>query len=128
MGTNFVSQELVAIETGFIKRKRRTYSDDFKRELIQKCRHPHTSIASVALEHGINTNLLNRWVKNASIESDITNVEPVSNFIAIPINHSTPSKDITFKIQNPKSDQTLQLTWPMTEMASLAQLIRELTS
>ncbi|WP_418655449.1 transposase [Acinetobacter ursingii] len=86
MVTNFVSQELVDIEAGFVKRKRRTYSDDFKCELVQKCRHPHTSIASVALEHGINTNLLNRWVKNASIESDISNVEPVSNFIAIPIN------------------------------------------
>lgn len=127
MGTNFVSQEL-ATETELVKRKRRTYSDDFKRELIQKCRHPHTSIASVALEHGINTNLLNRWVKNASIENSISNIESVSNFIAIPINHPLSPQNITFKIQRPKSDQTLQLTWPMTEMASLAQLIRELTS
>ena len=127
MGTHFVNQELAA-ETEFVKRKRCTYSDDFKRELVQKCRHPHTSIASVALEHGINTNLLNRWVENASIENGISNLDPVSNFIAIPINHPTPSKDITFKIHNPKSDQTLHLTWPITETASLAQLIRELTS
>lgn len=104
-----------------------SYSDDFKRELVQKCRHPHISIASVALEHGINTNLLNRWVKNASLGNGISNVEPVSNFIAIPIDH-TPSKNITFKIQSSKSDQTLQLTWPITDISSLAQLIRELTS
>ena len=78
MGTNSVSQELVAIEAGFIKRKRRTYSDDFKPELVQKCRQPHTSIASVAFEHGINTNLLNRWVKNASIKNGISSMSRCS--------------------------------------------------
>lgn len=44
-----MSQELVAIETGFIKRKRRTYSDDFKRELIQKCRHPPIWMMAICL-------------------------------------------------------------------------------
>ena len=127
MGTNFVNQELAAIEAESLKRKRRTYSNDFKRELVQKCRHPHTSIASVALEHGINTNLLNRWVKQASLENGILNVKPISNFIAIPLEH-TPSRDITFKNQPFKSDQAIQLTWSMKDITSLAQLICELTS
>ena len=83
MGTKFMNQELAVIDADRVKRKRRTQRNDFKRELIQKCHHPHISIASVALEHGINTNLLNPWVKNASLENAILNVEPRSNFIAI---------------------------------------------
>ena len=64
MGTKFMNKELTIINNDRVKRKRRTYSDDFKHELlIQKCHHPYISIARVALEHGINTNLLNRWVK-----------------------------------------------------------------
>lgn len=59
-----MNQKLAIIDTDRVRRKRRTYNDEFKLELVQKCHHPHISIASVALEHGFNTNLLNRWVKN----------------------------------------------------------------
>lgn len=124
MGTNFVSQELAA-ETELVKRKRRTYSDDFKRELIQKCHHPHISIARVALEHGINTNLLNRWV--IFNEKSIDKPETLSIFIAISIERESP-KEICFKIQIRTAHQSIQLTWPATEMVSLAQLMRELTA
>jgi len=122
-----MSQELTVIDVELVKRKRRIYSDDFKRELVQKCRHPHVSIASVALEHGINTNLLNRWVKQASNENSISELETVPNFIAIPVDR-TAAQDITFKIQMSASDQAIQLTWSKMEIKSLAQLIRELTS
>ena len=122
-----MSQELTVVDVGLVKRKRRIYSDDFKRELVQKCRHPHISIASVALEHGINTNLLNRWVKQASNENSISELKTVPDFMAIPIDRA-PTKEISFKIQIPSSSQVVQLTWSMNEIASLAQLIRELTS
>ena len=44
-------------------RKRRVYSAQFKAELIAACQQPGASIAATAREHGINANVLHRWLK-----------------------------------------------------------------
>jgi transposase-like protein len=41
---------------------RRTYSVAAKRALVQMCLRPGVSVASTALAHGINANLLRRWM------------------------------------------------------------------
>jgi transposase len=38
------------------------YDPEAKRELVGICLQPGTSIAKVALEHGINANLLRKWI------------------------------------------------------------------
>ena len=46
-----------------VPRTRRTYSAQFKAELIAACRQPGASIAATAREHGMNANVLHRWLK-----------------------------------------------------------------
>jgi transposase-like protein len=41
---------------------RRTYSKTAKRSLVQMCLRPGVSVAGTALAHGINANLLRRWI------------------------------------------------------------------
>jgi transposase len=41
---------------------RRTYSLAAKRALVQLCDRPGVSVAGMALAHGINANLLRRWM------------------------------------------------------------------
>jgi len=41
---------------------RRTYNVAAKRALVQMCLRPGVSVASTALAHGINANLLRRWM------------------------------------------------------------------
>jgi transposase-like protein len=41
---------------------RRTYSRDYKLELIEACSVPGVSVAAVALSHRINANLVRRWI------------------------------------------------------------------
>lgn len=41
---------------------RRTYSLAAKRALVQLCNRPGVSVAGMALAHGINANLLRRWM------------------------------------------------------------------
>lgn len=47
------------------RRRRRTHSAEFKAKVVAACREPGISIASVALAHGLNANLLRRWVVTA---------------------------------------------------------------
>jgi len=48
---------------------RRTYSRAAKRELVERCKAPGVSVAGLALAHGINANLLRRWIERYGKES-----------------------------------------------------------
>lgn len=43
-----------------IKRRRR-YSAGFKHRVLTECNQPNTSVAEVALRHGLNLNLVHKW-------------------------------------------------------------------
>ena len=46
-----------------LAKKRRTYSAEFKQQIVQACKAPDVSIASVALQHGLNTHLVSKWIR-----------------------------------------------------------------
>ncbi len=43
---------------------RRCYDPEAKRALVEACLQPGVSVAGMALEHGINANLLRKWIGN----------------------------------------------------------------
>jgi len=43
-------------------RQRTTYPKLFESQIVQECLQPDVSIASVALRHGINANLVRKWI------------------------------------------------------------------
>ena len=43
------------------KTARRKHGEAFKRTLIERCLHPGASVSAIALENGINANLLFKW-------------------------------------------------------------------
>lgn len=43
------------------KATRRQYTAQFKAELVQRCLHPGASVSAIALENGINANVVFRW-------------------------------------------------------------------
>lgn len=44
------------------RRRRRIHAPQFKAELVAICQQPGISVTAIALDHGINANLLRRWV------------------------------------------------------------------
>jgi len=44
---------------------RRTYAEEFKRSMVKECLAPGVSVAGTGLKHGINPNLLRRWIRKA---------------------------------------------------------------
>jgi transposase len=42
--------------------QRHSYPKSFKAQVVQECLQPGASIASVALGHGINANLVRKWI------------------------------------------------------------------
>ena len=39
-----------------------TYDEEAKRELVEACLQPRASVAKIARDHGINSNLLHTWI------------------------------------------------------------------
>jgi transposase len=53
--------EAAAVER-VLRNGKRMYVHDFKLGLVRRCLEPGVSVSAVALEHGINTNLLRKWI------------------------------------------------------------------
>ena len=50
-----------------VRTRRRRHTDEFKSSVVAQCSVPGVSIAAVALQNGLNANLLRRWVNEAGL-------------------------------------------------------------
>ena len=74
-----------------VPRTRRSYSPQFKSELLTACKQPGASIAAVALQHGMNANVLHRWLKDHRQGPPLLNDGgPAPAFIPIDLGASRP--------------------------------------
>ena len=48
---------------------RRWYTAQFKREVVAQCLRPGASASRISIEHGLNTNLVRKWVAREQRES-----------------------------------------------------------
>lgn len=116
------------------RRTKRTYSADTKAELLAACNAPGASIAAVASAHGMNANVLHRWLKEASqsrvpIDSvagtgtttvDIAG-QSVPSFIALPL-LTKPAEPVEreIKVEVRKGGLIMTVTWPMSAASEFA--------
>jgi len=72
---------------------RRTYSLAAKRALVQLCDRPGISVAGMALAHGINANLLRRWmVQYSSTPTVSADKTPITSGTALlPVKTTRPA-------------------------------------
>ena len=115
-------------------RGRRTYSPEFKAQLVAACRIPGMSVASVARNHGINHNILHRWLRELSdsgpplMHSAVELTPP--GFIELPMSTalpvSAPPTEGCVHLQLQRGDLSLKLSWPASSAAECAVWLREL--
>ncbi|MFG6490582.1 IS66-like element accessory protein TnpA [Roseateles sp. BYS78W] len=112
-------------------RRRRVHSAEFKAQAVQASQQPGVSMAAVAMAHGINANLLRRWVhERAQPPADTATVSanPVG-FIALPT--PTPSEPPApsaepIRIEVRRGSTTVAVTWPAGAADACAAWMREL--
>src|SRR5690606_23378090 len=76
-----------------LKKPRRTFTAEFKHQLIQQCQQPDTSVAKVARQHQINDNLMHKWIRQArSMDPSLTSSSNPQTDILHVILHPTPVK------------------------------------
>ncbi|MCJ0926591.1 transposase [Acinetobacter lwoffii] len=117
-----------------LAKKRRTYSAEFKQQIVQACKAPDVSIASVALQHGLNTNLVSKWIRliDAKPGSDRSPLPNKPAFIALSCSaplDPTPTDMLKVQITLPHSKaEEIGLKWQISEIPALAELLKALAT
>jgi transposase-like protein len=114
-------------------RGRRTYSPEFKAQLVAACRIPGMSVASVARNHGINHNILHRWLRElpdpAPARLPQMRHKAVPAFIELPIPKSMAPAVVTadtVHVEIQRGDLFVKLRWPAVAAPACAQWLLEL--
>ena len=116
------------------RRTHRTYAPEFKAELVAACQVPGASIAALARQHGMNANVLHRWLnehersgchalvaRNGPAPGLAPNTRPVPEFIALTVPADTPvARMQEIKVELRKGSVSMVVTWPADAAADFA--------
>ena len=105
--------------------KRRSYTKTFKAQLIQESAQPDASIAGVAQRHGINANLLHKWIRLQPRQDLATPSAFVPVKWQAPVSSSEPATSV-IHIEIPHARGTVVVNWPADNAAACATLLRDL--
>ena len=114
------------------RRTHRTYSREFKAEMVAACLQPGTSVAALALSHGMNANVVHRWLKehtrigahqlskpdaSSAVAAKVAAVEFVQ--LPLPAAAVEPERQC-IEVELRKGALTLRVTWPASLAADFA--------
>ena len=110
------------------RRTHRRYSPEFKATLLATCLTPGVSVAAVAGEHGMNSNVLHRWLKEhralALVQPPVsisaaTDIAQTDGFVPLqlpaPTQTPTPTAPIEHKeirVELRKGPLSMVIAWP----------------
>lgn len=103
------------------RRRRRRHSAEFKATVIQECLKPGVSIAAVALAHGLNANMLRKWVIDAEHKvpapvAPVTKPMPESPSMPaptfVPLALPAPTVEGEIRIELQRTGTTVKIVWP----------------
>ena len=106
--------------------KRRVYSTEIKARIAQECHQPGASVAGVALAHGINANIVHRWLREHSQTALVVQSQA---FVPVTLDEPAPGSapqaapDIRVEVQ--RANATIVVKWPLQGSAACAAWLRE---
>ena len=115
-----------------VRRTHRTYSREFKAQMVAACQQPGASVAALALSHGMNANVVHRWLKeharggvhrlkapetSRSAAPQLAAVEFVQ--LPMPAAAAQPQSQC-IEVELRKGGLTLHVTWPASLAVELA--------
>lgn len=102
---------------------RRRHDPELKAQILSECEQPGASVASVAMSHGINANVVHKWRRLAN-----AGAAPCADTAFIPMALPTPlptaAQDIRMELR--RGATTMTISWPLASAGDCALWMREL--
>ena len=134
--------------------RRRVYGAEFKAKVLAECQQPGASVAAVALSHGLNVNLVRKWLvgrglKRAGLTAPRTVMRPAPSepaSAALPLQflplelasagaaertaasceQAPPATEPTIQVELHRGGTQLTVRWPASHAGACAAWLREL--
>lgn len=132
------------------KSQRRVNSAEFKAQVLAECQEPGASVAAIALAHGLNVNLVRKWLVGrgikraglpaprtvASMPAAVTTSSAAAlQFIPVALAPEAPATDRAtastpsdIHVELNRGGTRLSVRWPSTQADSCAAWLRELAA
>ena len=136
--------------------QRRVHGAEFKTQVLAECQQPGASVAAVALAHGLNVNLVRKWLvgrgikrtglaaprtvarKPAGIDTSVSSLQFIPVEIApTPVaagagaaapDHAEPSPAQEICVELTRGATQLSVRWPSTQANACTAWLRELAA
>lgn len=125
--------------------RRREYSAQFKASVLEQCRQPGASLAGVALRHGMNPNMVHRWMREDRQRLELIKLQSGAlEFVPLQLPPSLLSPAVgssLTKCEQPNADQValvqgvrieieraggkVTVTWPLQSASECGAWLRE---
>ena len=117
----------MASEANASRPQRRFYSPQLKFQVTQECRQSGASVAGVALSHGINANIVHRWLREPT-QCALVPAPQVSGFVAVTLNDPVPtlaSQPLDIRVEVRRGASSVIVSWPLQGAGQCAAWLRE---
>ncbi|WP_082075511.1 transposase [Pseudomonas sp. 2(2015)] len=104
-------------------RQRSSYPKSFKAQVVQECLQPGASISSVAISHGINANVIRKWLPLFRDHPPAT----LPAFVPVKVVPKRQAESSVI-IELPFGEQTIMVKWPVSDPEGCARFVRGLAS
>ncbi|MEA9988287.1 transposase [Pseudomonas sp. RTS1] len=101
-------------------RQRSSYPNPFKAQVVQDCLPPGATVSSVAIRHGINANVIRKWLPLYRDQSAATSLP---TFVPLKAAPKRPAETLV-TIELPMVGQVIMVKWPASDPEGCAQFIR----
>jgi len=101
-------------------RQRSSYPKPFKAQVVQECLQPGATVSSVAISHGINANVIRKWLP---LYRDQPAAASLPAFVPLKAAPKRPS-ETSATIELSMAGQVFTVKWPVSDPEGCAQFIR----
>jgi transposase len=110
--------------TAIPSRRRRQHALEFKQSLVALCQ-PCISISGVALAHGVNANLLRRWITQYSANPLPAIIAPAKLVpVKVELPSDSPVSDV-IEISIQKNSARISIRWPGGQAHTCSQWLAD---
>ena len=142
---SFLSGHMDTLNPDQIPRRpvRRRHEPAFKACVVAACRQPGTSLSAVALAHGLNANMVRKWVAEAGAGTSseagadqlpaaaaqpcvgiLSTEVKAPAFVPLAVSPGAPVAPITLELQ--RRGACIKVSWPIEAAEHCASMLREL--
>ena len=114
--------DAIALIARSYMRQRSSYPKPFKAQVVQECLHPGATVSSVAIRHGINANVIRKWLPVYRDQA----VTTLPAFVPVqPLPKRTVDEVVVIVL--PLGSKSITVKWPASDPDGCARFIRSLS-